>query len=279
MVLNKSPLNIPEVNNQYLELLGPSSLLFTQIVGSRLFRHHSETSDYDLRVITFPDKDYFRPNLSGTIIGFDQINLPLGDQYSVINDKKQFTVKEEGGFERKYDIFKYDCLLYFRMMTQNGAYYYLSNSHAEENFYIESHPTFLKFRKELIENIPDFSYLLAAKVLLRDFESLMTVSIKSSKMPDSLKVKRLGQYTFIKNFLLLRNLYGHGVDYVYLKNRKLSVDEILEEIQKIKKDLYKFIDEKTQIYLPKAQNDIVKFKETLYKMFNSIYDEEIFPIP
>ena len=279
MVLNKSPLDIPEVNSQYLELLGPSSLLFTQIVGSRLFRHHSETSDYDLRVITFPDKDYFRPNLSGTIIGFDQINLPLGDQYSVINDKKQFTVKEEGGFDRKYDIFKYDCLLYFRMMTQNGAYYYLSNSHAEENFYIESHPTFLKFRKELIENIPDFSYLLAAKVLLRDFESLMTVSIKSSKMPDSLKVKRLGQYTFIKNFLLLRNLYGHGVDYVYLKNRKLSVDEILEEIQKIKKDLYKFIDEKTQIYLPKAQNDIVKFKETLYKMFNSIYDEEIFPIP
>jgi len=270
-------IDIPEVKLQYEDLKQDSEVLFTQLVGSRMFGHSSESSDYDLRIITIPHKDYFRPNRVGIVLGFDDINLLRGDQYSVISDKKQFSVKEESGFDRKYDIFKYDCILYFRMMVLEGAYYYLANAHSEEKFYIESHNEFSKYRETFINSIPDFSYLTAARVLLRDFESLTTLTVKSSVMKNELKSKRLGQYTFIKNFLLTRSLYGHGVDYVDLKNRSLTNDQILLEIDSIKKDLSKFISENFLSYRSSSEKHFKTFRGVMCKMMNDIYCEEIFP--
>lgn len=256
------------VQNKIDSMSEGQRVLFQVVGGSRLFGYSVPSSDYDVRVVTLPDKLYFQPNLRWSMVGFDQFPSQIGDQYA--NSSVANIVDPTDNQDvpmRKYDIFVSNISTYLRQCL-TGSYYLLANFMAspEECDFIE--PQWRQYQAELVSLLPESAFIVSSQYLLRDVKDYLRRLDQNIAINNS--VKELTKYTYVANFLQLKNLKGHGVDYLQLRNSELSKEQIKEK-------LYTIVGLLTDLSTRKHnKSEISVFKDRLCEILNLLYGEELF---
>lgn len=263
-----------EVANTISKRVPLDQILFKQVVGSRFFETFNASSDYDLKVVTIPKKEFFMPNTQMVILGFDNVKYLNSDQYNSV-EKDICTIKTADGSTTKCEIFYCDIPLHFRMIVE-GAYFVLVNTFIQnEKTYFFNHPSYMKYEKVIRESIPKIAYARSLHNLSRDIHDLMKILSNQKISTNKIKIKRAGQYALVANTIMLRSLQDHGVDYSIFRDENTP----LEVVQATCLNLLNSI----QVYLSNFNvGDIALetgvYKRTVALMLNDIYSENVFTI-
>lgn len=257
-----------EAKDKIAAMAGGDRVLFQVVGGSRLYGYAVTESDYDIRVVTLPDKLFFQPNLRMAIVGFDQFPQLSGDQYAN-STVSNMVIPEQGDVPfRKYDIMMSPLPLFLKQCL-TGAYFLLSNLKAEVEEYEYADSQWIEKRNELVALIPQAAYTISGMHLLRDLKDFLrridlNVGVKN-------KEKELVKLTYISHFLKLQSLRNHPVDYTSLRN------QTYETTDQLKNAVYPLIGMMTEVSQIKFDGrDIIPFKTKLCEVLNYFYGEEIF---
>jgi hypothetical protein len=258
-------------------------ILYRQVAGSRAFRTEVPDSDYDIRIVTIPEIEYFMPNRQGIVIGFDRIPFQEGDQYSMLR-RAVLTIPETPEYTRKYELFYCGLSIHFRMVT-TGAYYFLANTLADIDSYYYMHPVFETYISKIKAAIPSISYYYAARTLLQDIDMGILIMNNSIRRGDytqnsnfaKVRIKRLRQQEFIYNTLIHRSVYDHNVDYGIYRSLSLEPSQILDVLNQQKEKVQSFI---TNFHIDNSLNseEMTQYKRIICSMINELYEEKIFPV-
>lgn len=229
--------------------------------GSHAFGYATEESDYDMRVVVFPEIAFFKPNERRSIVGFD----PEG-----MDSRSLFIAGHDAASGRKYDFFV-DLFPGFLRQATTGGYFQLYNLVSAKDNSIYMDPRLTSFFNEVHQFVPQKAYELASKSLLRDLAALRRSSY-SGVLKDTQRPKKYLQVKVMCDFL------SNAIIPDPMQYSTLRVDSMTDAT-------FQALTEESATQLSRVgattpeitRNEVSAFKEQVMLAINAWYGEEIFP--